>query len=132
MGFFLPFFLSRAILYYILLYSGLENLELKPLAQGKDKTKTPCYACVWQGVGFPAFCHLTNNDKANSSEKIKTWSSELFAGFTLTLALNFHATVIHTNLKECGERKLGLQNPFRKQRLEISSLAPSQKLKSLK
>lgn len=54
-----PFFLSRAIVYSIFLYSGLENLELKYLTQGKDKAKTPCYA--WMGgrvrLGFPAFCH---------------------------------------------------------------------------
>lgn len=37
----------------------LENLELNPLAQGKDKTKTPCYAWIFGGwgVGFSAFCH---------------------------------------------------------------------------
>lgn len=46
------------------------------------------------------FVIIINNDKANSSEKIKTWSSELFAGFTLTLALNFHALVIHTSLRK--------------------------------
>lgn len=77
------------------------------------------------------FVIIINNDKANFSEKITTQSSELFARSTLTLVLNFHALVIHTSLKECGERKLGLQNPFRKQRLEIPPPASSQILKSL-
>lgn len=55
-----PFFLSRAIVYSIFLYSGLENLELKYLTQGKDKAKTPCYA--WMGgegkTGIPCFLSL--------------------------------------------------------------------------
>lgn len=46
--------------------------------------------------------------------KLKRGALSYFAGFTLILALNFHALVIHTSLKECRERKLGLQNPFRK------------------
>lgn len=57
---FFPFFLSRAILYSVFLHSGLENLELKYLARGKDRTKTPCYACIGGRVktGIPCFLSL--------------------------------------------------------------------------
>lgn len=111
MGFFLPFFLSRALLYCMLLYSVLENLELKPLAQEKTKQKLHVMHGFLEGGEWDSllFVIIINNDKANS-EKIKTWSSELFAGFTLTLVLNFHALVTHTSLKECGERKMSLQS----------------------
>lgn len=56
---------------------------------------------MWRGQAWNLllFVIIINNDKANSSEKIKMWSSKLFAGFTLTLALNFHPVVIHTSLK---------------------------------
>lgn len=58
------------------------------------------------------FVIIINNDKADSSEKIKTQSSALFAGSTLTLALDFHALATHTTLKECGERKLRAAKSF--------------------
>lgn len=83
-----------------LFYTELENVELKPLAQGKDKQKLHVMHVFgggergeWDSLPFVI---IINNDKADFSEKITRRSSELFAGFTLTLVLNFHALVIHT------------------------------------
>lgn len=125
-----PFFLSRTILY------GTRRFRVeKPLAQGKDKQELHVMQVFGGGAGGARdslpFVIIINNDKADFSEKITMRSSELFTGFTLTLVLNFQALVRHPGLKECGKRKLGLQNPFRKQRLEIPFPAPSQILKSL-
>lgn len=91
-------------------YSTLWTIKFSVETFGtrKRQTKTPCYAYVWGRVvewdSLP-FVIIINNDKANFSEKITTQSSELFAGFTLTLVLNFHALVIHTSFERMWRKE---------------------------